>query len=194
MLAYLQGKIILKKQVQKKDRFIVLELGGKGYKIFLSKKNFENTPKLGENFKVFCYLYVRENILALYGFLNWEERELFEILLDISGVGPKAGLEISSLGPLEKLKKSIERGNQDIFDNVLGIGRKKAKKIILELSGKIGNYGTIPQKQNFSDDPAFSALINLGFSKRDVEKVLSEIPREMGTEQKIKQSLKLLGQ
>ena len=92
MIAYLEGKIILKK-----EKFIILDVNGVGYKIFLSKKTLSKLPEIDQNLKVFCFLNVRENSLDLYGFLDLKELEFFEILDAISGVGPKAALEISSL-------------------------------------------------------------------------------------------------
>ena len=188
MIAYLQGDIILKK-----EKFVILEIQGIGYKVFLSQKNLEKISDQEKFLKVFCFLFVRENVLDLYGFLSLKEQELFEILINISGVGPKASLEISSLGPLEKLKKSIEQGDGEILKGILGIGRKKAKKILLELSGKIKDFESPNKKEKILDDPAFDALVNLGFSKQDVREVIAKIPKETNTETKIKQALKMLG-
>ncbi len=187
MIAFLQGDVIIKK-----EKFIILEVAGKGYKIFISQKNIKKILE-AQSVKIFCFLYVRENILDLYGFLTWPERELFEILINISGVGPKAALEIASLGPLDQLEKSIEAGDEKIFAGILGIGSKKAKKILLELSGKIKSDKDLNTRPADPDDPAFNALINLGFSKKSVNDVLLKIPSGLDTEQKIKEALKILG-
>ena len=190
MISCLQGRIILKK-----EKFIILNVNNIGYRIFLSKKTLNSISKEVDLIKLFSFLYVRENILDLYGFLSWEERELFEFLIGISGVGPKAALEISSLGPLDKLKRAIQEGNGAIFEGILGIGRKKAKKILLELSGKIKEDEFLNKKQErATEDPAFGALVNLGFSKAAVKYALSKIPKEIeNTEEKVKEILKIIG-
>ena len=120
MISYLEGKIIFKK-----ERLLIVNVNGIGYEIFLSKNNFLKLPNIGENIKLFCYLDIGERSLRLYGFFSFEELEFFKIIRDISGVGPKSALEISGLGPIEEIKKEIEKGNEKIFDEVPGIGRKE---------------------------------------------------------------------
>ncbi len=188
MISYLEGKIILKKQ-----NFLILEVSGVGYQIFLSKRSLAKIPQIGQDLKVFCYLDIGERSLRLYGFLDYETLELFKLIRNIPGVGPKAALEISSIGPPEKIKKEIEKGNEKIFEGIPGIGKKKAKKIILELSGKLKSFSS-PEKEKIPEDEAFLALVNLGFKKEEVKKVLSQLPKEMkDPQEKIKQALKLLG-
>ena len=179
MINYLQGKVIFKK-----DKFVIIDINGLGYKVFLSQKNLSQI-KEGEQSKIFSFLYVRENALDLYGFFSWPELELFELINDISGVGPKAALEISSLGPLEKFKKAIESGDSDVFQGIAGIGPKKAKKILLEISGKI-------KEIKISDDPALAALLNLGFNKEKAREVLNKIDRNKSLEERIKEALSII--
>lgn len=189
MISYLKGEILLKK-----ERFIILDVGGVGYKVFLSKKSLSRIPQEGKPLKVFCFLNVRENILDLYGFLDFEELEFFELLDAIPGVGPRAALEISSLGSLWKVKEEILAHNEEIFEKVSGIGRKKAQTIILELSGKIREKEKKKAKKKEFPDEAIEALINLGFSRQKAREAVSKVPEEIKTtEQKIKQALKILG-
>ena len=189
MIASLQGKIILKK-----ENFIILEVSGVGYELFLSARSLERIPEISQNLKFFCYLDVGERSLKLFGFLNYEELELFKLLRNIQGIGPKAALEISSIGSPEKIKKEIKAGNEKIFEGIPGIGPKKARKIILELSGKLKNFTSVAKKEkdDFSKSESFSALVNLGFKKEEVKKVLSQLPKEMAEEKKIKEALKTL--
>jgi Holliday junction DNA helicase RuvA len=203
MISYLKGKIILKKDLGK-ERFVVLDACGVGYKVFLSKKTFSSQeiaasvastlpPRNDRSMELFCYLYVRENVMDLYGFANWEEREVFELLLGISGVGPKAAIEISALGPMEKLKKAIDTGDGKIFEGIPGIGRKRIAKILLELSGKIKGIGAPAGKAAVADeDPCVDALVNMGFSKMQARRVLEQIPKSMSEEDRIKEALKQL--
>lgn len=187
MISYLSGKIILKK-----EKFIILEVNGVGYKVFFSQKTLSKIPKIGQNLKVFCFLDVKENSLNLYGFLNSKELEFFEILETIRGVGPKAALEISSLGPLEKIKERILAQDEKLFEDIPGIGRKKAMTIILELSGKIKDISQ--REKNGELDEAEEALIGLGFPRQQVKEVLKKIPKDIKeTEDKIKEALKILG-
>ncbi|PIR72673.1 MAG: Holliday junction branch migration protein RuvA [Candidatus Nealsonbacteria bacterium CG10_big_fil_rev_8_21_14_0_10_36_24] len=187
MIAYLKGTIIIKK-----EKFIVLDVKGIGYKVFLSKKALSNLPAIGDDLKIFCFLNVRENAMELYGFLDEKELEFFEILDSIRGIGPKAALEISSLGPLDNLKERILKQDENIFAGIPGIGKKKAMAIILELSGKLRDISK--EKKISSTDEAEEGLINLGFPRQKAKLALSKVSKNIKeTEQKIKESLKILG-
>ena len=189
MISSLQGKIILKR-----EKFIILEVSGMGFEISLSKKSLDKIPQTGGNLNLFCYLDVGERSLKLYGFLNYEELELFKLLRSISGVGPKASLEISSIGPPEKIKKEIIKGNEKIFQGIPGIGSKRAKKIILELSGKLKTMVPSTKEEKIPEDETFSALLNLGFKKEEIKSALFQIPKGIqNPQEKIKQALKILG-
>ena len=221
MISCLKGKIILKKDLGK-ERFVVLDVAGVGYKVFLSKKTYDSPgfviagdsagldrdcrvggvqkheePGGPSAFELFCYLYVRENIMDLYGFADWEEREVFELLIGISGVGPKAAIEISALGPMEKIKKAIDAGDGKIFEGIPGIGKKRIAKILLELSGKIKGFGS--QEGSHAGvgviadaDPCVDALVNMGFSKTQARQSLEQISKDMSEEDRIKTALKQL--
>ena len=187
MIAYLEGKIILKK-----DKFIVLDVQGVGYKVFLSKMALSKLPEIDKILKVFCYLNVRENSLDLYGFLDSKELDFFEILENIHGIGPKVALEISSLGPLEKIKEKILSRDEKLFEGIPGIGRKRAMTIILELTGKLRDVSS--QKKTAEIDEAEEGLVNLGFPRQNAKTALSQIPKDIkDPEQKIKEALKVLG-
>jgi Holliday junction DNA helicase RuvA len=138
---------------------------------------------------VFCYQNVKEEALDLYGFLNYEELEFFEVLMDIRGVGPKSALDISALGSLEKIKDRILSQDEKIFEGIPGIGSKKASTIILELTGKIKTLG-----KSTSADEAENALVQLGFLKSAAKDALANVPPEIkNTEERVKQALKNLG-
>jgi Holliday junction DNA helicase RuvA len=184
MLYSIQGKITLRG-----ENFIVLETAtGIGFKVFLSPKNLNILPENKPELKVFTFLRFREPSIELYGFLTPEELQLFEVLNDISGIGPKTALALTSFGTLEELKKALEKGDGQIK----GVGRKKMQKIILELTGKIKEIGSkeaSPQK-----DEALDGLIALGFPAQRAKTALSQIPKEIqDTESKVKSALKILG-
>src|SRR3989338_3936625 len=121
------------------------------------------------NFKIFCFQNVKEDSVDLYGFFTYDELDFFEVLMDIHGVGPKAALEISVLGPLEKIKDRILAQDETIFAGIPGIGAKKAATIILELTRKIQMQ--MGQKKS-ATDPAEDALTQLGFSKQQAREAL----------------------
>lgn len=187
MIAYLEGKVILKK-----DKFIILEVNNVGYKAFLSHKTLSNLPEVNQNLKLFCFHNVKEDASDLYGFLTQDELEFFEILNDIRGVGPKAALEISSLGSLEKIKDSILKEDVRIFDGIPGIGTKKAMTIILELTGKIKLLDL--HKHKGQTDEAENSLVQLGFSRQQARDALNNVAPEIkDVKEKIKAALKNLG-
>jgi len=186
MIGYLKGKIILKR-----DKFIILEVNNVGYNVYLSQQNLLKLPEIGQDIKLFIYHNIKEDTSDLYGFLTYEELEFFEILNNIHGVGPKAALEISVLGPLEKIKDKILAHDEKIFSGIPGIGAKRASSIILELTGKISAITKVGSKS--SSDEAENALVQLGFSKSSVKDALSHISSELKTEDRIKQALKFLG-
>jgi len=191
MISTLQGKVIFKG-----ENFLILDIQGVGFQVFLSGKSLNKIPQIGQPLKLFTFLDVGERSLKLYGFLTFEEVEFFKILRDISGVGSKAALEIVSLDKPEKVKEEIEKGNVKILDDIPGIGPKKAKKIILELSGKLKflEPSAKKEKSDFSKDEAFTALLNLGFKKEEIKKALASLPQDIkDPQEKIKQALKTLG-
>ncbi len=186
MISFLSGKVLLKK-----DKFIIVEVANVGYKVFLSRKTLLNLPEIGGDIKLFCFHNVKEDASDLYGFLTYDELDFFEVLMDIHGVGPKAALEISVLGPLEKIKDRILAQDEKIFEGIPGIGTKKAQTIILELTGKIK---LLSGQKKSSADPAEDALTQLGFSRQQAKEALSHVPSEAKTmEERIKAALKNLG-
>lgn len=190
MINYLSGKIIYKA-----EKFVILDVNGVGYKVFVSASTLLKIPKEEQPRKFFCYLNVKENGLDLYGFLTMGELDFFELLNDIQGIGPKAALKLSVLGPLEKIKKEILAGNEKIFEGISGIGRKRVQAIILELTGKIKEAAMVgqPRKAEESDELE-DALLGLGFPKQKVKEVLKELPKDAeSAEERMKEALKRLG-
>lgn len=182
MISYLSGVIVLKT-----PKYIIIDVSGVGYKVFLSKKALSMIPEKGQALKLFCFTDVKENAINIYGFSNQEELDFFEVLESIRGVGPKAALEISSLGSLEQIKERVLAKDERIFDSIPGIGKKKAMTIILELTGKIKEIGKKPS------DEAEDALVGLGFSRQKAKASLEKIPNNLSSEERIKQALKTLG-
>jgi len=191
MISYLKGNILAKT----KESVIIVGVQGIGYEVFLPHSVLGNVSE-GEEVELFCHLEAGEKDLRLYGFFSLEQLELFKILRGISGVGPKAALEICGLDSPEHIKEEIQKGNEKILEKIPGVGRKKARKIILELSGKLKLFGEDPRKKREcqEDDEVVIALANLGFSKKQAKSVLTQLPPETkDVQERIKLALKILG-
>ena len=186
MISYLTGTIILKNAGS-----VVINVQGVGYKVFLAPQNLQSLHQ-GEVGAVFCFLYVKEDRMELYGFKNPEQLQMFEVLNTISGVGPKAGLALSSLGSIEEFQKAIKERNEQFFAGTKGIGKKKIQKIIVELTGKLDDFA-LPGKEVETDEAVY-ALVRLGFSAPEARSALQEVsPEVKDVQQRIKEALKLLG-
>ena len=187
MIAYLKGNILLKD-----SDYIILQTNGVGYKVFVPEVLFMQIKEGKENFEIFCSLQIRKDeTLELYGVPTFEALQLFEAFRDVSGIGPKAAMVLSSLGKPEDIKKAIDQRNTAYFQGIKGIGEKKVQKLILELTGKLGSFEA---GKKSSGDPIVDSLVNLGFSKAEAKDALAQLPVDVtDPEEKIKAALKLLG-
>lgn len=189
MIAFLKGKIIFKGL-----SFVILKTaGGVGYKIFIPKAAFDSYKNTNDIVKFWTHLHQREDGSELYGFENFSELEFFETLIKISGVGPKTALAFFNLASIDTLKNAIASGEAAYLTKVSGIGRKTAEKIIVELKDKFGGkYGA--EFRFKEDEDVFEALNSLGYLAKDIREAVNKIPPEIaGTENRIKEALKLLG-
>ena len=190
MISHLEGKII-----EKNEKFLVINAGGVGYRIFSHQGILEKMPAIGQNIGVWTHLYVREDTLDLYGFTEREELEFFETLISISGIGPKSALGILEVAPVMSLKQAIVSEDETFFTKVSGVGKKTAQRLILELKNKLAKT-IAPIKGSDSAEVAetMDALVSLGYKERDARKVLQEIAKDTkGVEAKVKAALKILG-
>lgn len=190
MIARIEGTII-----HKTDKFIVVDVSGVGYKVFVTTDTIGSVEQ-GAPGAFWTYTAVRENSLDLYGFASMEEMSFFELLLDVSGIGPKSALGILAVASIDTLKKAIATGDTSYLNKVSGIGRKTAEKIVIELRDKLqahkGEDGAPSTLRGDSD--VVEALKSLGYSQNDARDALKEIPSTIeGTNARIKQALKILG-
>jgi len=181
MISYIKGEI-----VKIGLDFVVIENNNMGYFINTSFNTIKML-KEGEKFKIYTYMHIREDILALYGFLKPEEIDMFKKLITVSGVGPKAGLAVLSTYDINTIKAIILKDDALKMSKVPGVGKKTASKIILELKDKVGTVegldnsdkalveyvSTISNDSDSSD--VVNALIALGFSQFEANKTLEEI-------------------
>jgi len=191
MIGYLTGKIILLKPTQ-----ILLDVNGVGYEVRISINTFEKLA--GKNtISLHIYTNVKEDSITLFGFYSEAEKEMFELLISISGVGPKSALSLLSGISTDELRQAIVSSNVERIIAVPGIGRKTAERLILELKNKVREIkeeGVSTSKPSLQKE-AVSALTTLGYnlvsSEKAVNKILSELP-ECSLEELIKRSLQEL--
>ncbi len=190
MISYLEGAV-----VSSSEKFAVVLVGGVGYKVFLSQSASDRIRHIGDAVKVFTHLHVREDALDLYGFFDAAELELFEMLLTVSGIGPKMALAIISIDKPSVLAGAIVREDAVFLTKISGIGNKMAQKIILELKEKIGRLSfKAEDAEGALDADAIDALVSLGWHMKDARDALKKVPKEIAqTELRIKSALKLLG-
>jgi len=192
MFEYLNGKI-----EYKKENYFVVDVGGVGYRVFSSQFGLENI-RVGQVEMVYIYNVIREDTFDLYGFLSLEERHMFEMLISISGVGPKAALSVLSILEPSRLALAIVTNDGSAIAKASGIGAKTAARICLELSNKIskesldigGSVVGRPMAAPTSD--AEMALLALGFGGNDVRNVLKSVEGS-STDEIIKKALLMLG-
>ena len=189
MYDYIKGKL-----ARKAENYAVVEANGVGYKILTTQSSLANI-KEGEVI-FYTYLYVREDIFDLYGFSTIEERSAFELLISVSGVGPKAAVAILSVVTASELAIAIVTNQPTTITAAQGVGNKMAQKIILELKDKIknqdikpSNYSAVPVPE---EDDTVNALVALGYNQGEIVTALRDVPTEYSVEEKIKYGLKNL--
>ncbi len=169
MISHLRGKII-----DKGVRFCILDVSGLGYKIYASDESLRGA-KMGETASFWTHLAVRENALDLYGFANKDSLGLFELLITISGIGPKTALGVINVASPQTLRRAVSSGDLAYLTKVSGIGRKLAEKIILELREKLSAYGGDEHEDLKGETDALEALKSLGYSERESRDALKKI-------------------
>ena len=193
MFAYIKGSLEIKK-----NNYVVIDVNGVGYKIFMSQKGIETLDEIGNIVKVYTYYYVREDNISLYGFTTNEELRMFELLLSVSGIGAKSAITmLSAISPSE-FAISVISNDTSKLTKVPGIGNKTAARIILELKDKLKTEQAIEKdekteevvsKQEINEE-ALAALQVLGYNKKEVEKILEKFDSSnMTVEEIIKAAL-----
>lgn len=204
MYAYIKGKVEFKS-----NEYIIIEAGGIGYKIFTSAQTLSRIGNAGEDAKVYTHLYVREDIFALYGFYSVEELAMFELLISVSGVGPKAAISLMSVISPSKFGVAVITDDYKSLTKAQGIGNKMAQRIILELKDKLkkqqlddfthnnccleDNKKTQSFSESSKASEAISALVVLGYTAIEASRAVSSVySEELDLESIIKSSLKNL--
>lgn len=187
MIGQISGQI-----THKAERFAIILAGGVGYKVFLTPETLKPLlikPEI--KYTLWTYLAVRENALDLYGFREKSELDFFELLLSVSGIGPKSALAILSIAPPDVLTKAIASGDSSYLTKVSGIGKKSAEKIIVELRDKVGTLETGENLRETGE--AIDALQALGYTLREAREALQRVSADISdTGEKVKAALKFL--
>jgi Holliday junction DNA helicase RuvA len=186
MIGNIEGTVVIKRA-----GFVILSAGGVGYKIAATREALASCT-VGETVALWTHLVVREDSLDLYGFRGEDELHFFELLLTVSGVGPKSALAILDLAPVETLRSAIAQGNAQYLTKVSGVGRKTAEKIVLELREKVGAGVAGAALQG--DEDALEAMKSLGYTLHEARDALRKVPHEItGGSERLRAALKILG-
>lgn len=189
MIYSVSGRLALKEA-----NFAVVESGGLGLKLFVSKQTLNGLPLFGTEVKFFCHLHVREDALDLFGFTSSDELEFFEMLISVSGVGPKSALAILDTAPLDELSAAIKEGRPDLLTRAAGIGRKTAERVIVELRSKVqsSKSGAVVEKMQ-TDSDLVEALMSLGYHRDQARAALGKVDEGVvGTEARLRAALGIL--
>lgn len=188
MIGRIEGEVVVKR-----EGGVIVSAGGVGYKLAITAQTASMLHP-GEKAALWTHLAVRENALDLYGFADEESLRLFELLLMVSGIGPKSALAILDIAHPETLRSAIAEGNAGYLTKVSGIGKKTAEKIVLELREKVGVGEASHQRILSGDEEALEAMRALGYSLAEAREMLREVPPSFktGTE-RLREALRIAG-
>ena len=172
---------------------LMIKANGVGYKVFVPSK-LRQGLKADQPLSVYIHTHVREDALDLYGFASLDELRLFELIINISGIGPKTGLLLLNFG-VDEITVAVSKADLDFFTAIPRLGKKNAQKIIIELKPKLGDLEDL----NLADESpetnqALQALVGLGFSKKEALAALRQSPADLDLELRVSTALKYLGQ
>lgn len=198
MLAYIKGTLEMKM-----TGYIVIDVGGLGYKVFMSESGIDKLGNIGETVKVHTYYKVREDDISIFGFNTNEELRMFELILSVSGVGAKTALTIIAVTEPSEFAIAVISDDVSYLTKIPGIGAKSAQRIILELKDKMKKENSITKTKNLKlkeavvdsskVDEAISALQVLGYNKKEIEKVFMKLDKkDLSTEDLIRKGLGML--
>lgn len=189
MIGHLRGTVIALR-----ESTLILDIQGVGYKVAVLKELIARTA-VGAELDLWTHLAVREDILDLYGFQAEEELAFFELLLSVSGIGPKSALSILDIASVETLRSAIAAGNASYLTTVSGIGKKTAEKIVLELKDKVKKLAGDSAGVLRGDQEALEAMRSLGYSAAEARDALRAVPQEIESgNDRLREALRLLGQ
>lgn len=188
MIAHVYGVV-----VEKFNSTVIVDVNGVGYEVQVAIGDFD-ASMLGEQIKLHTYHHIREQSQELFGFSSLAAKKMFELLITVQGVGPKAALSILSLGDSEQVRNAIANSDSDYITKASGVGKRIAERVVVDLSDKVGlavqitrNSSNINQPIN---DEALEALIALGYSLADASRALESVPIDLPTASRVTQALR----
>lgn len=190
MIAQLEGAI-----VDANTRYVVLDVHGVGYKVWIGSEQLQKKANVSpEKIRIWTYLSVRENALDLYGFADAEELETFELLITISGIGPKTAAGILNVVSIATIRSAVASNDPSYLTKVSGIGKKNADKIVRELSDKLGVLESdMPTESMRHESDVIEALKSLGYAEREAREAIKKVPADSGSAgERVKKALKIL--
>jgi holliday junction DNA helicase RuvA len=174
MIAHLRGRLLSKHPNQ-----LVVETAGVGYEVNISVPAFSELPANGSEVALHIYTHVREDLIALYGFIRLAEKQLFEKLITVSGIGPKLAITILSGMAADEMARAIRGNDLTRLTRIPGIGKKTAERMVLELRDKLpeaaGSSAPAVPAMSALEEDVLSALVNLGYQRAAAEKVLASV-------------------
>lgn len=188
MIGHLEGDVI-----GVRAGYAIVSAQGVGYKVYATRETLRGASE-GSRIAVWTHLAVREDALDLYGFAEEADLNFFELLLMVSGIGPKSALAILDIAEVETLRSAIAQGNDSYLTKVSGIGKKTAAKIILELREKVGAGSVEAARVLEGEEDALEAMRSLGYSLQESRDALRKVPASItSTNDRLREALKLLG-
>jgi Holliday junction DNA helicase RuvA len=192
MIAHVFGTV-----AEKFNNSVIVDVHDIGYEVQVATPDFERAL-LGETVKFYTYHHIREQSQELYGFSSLAAKKLFELLITVQGVGPKAALAILSLGESELVRNAIASGDTAFVSKASGVGKRTAERVIVDLSDKVGlvvHYANAPIQTELNvNDEALEALMALGYNLNDASKALENIPNDLPTAKRVTLALRDTGQ
>ncbi len=189
MIAHVSGEV-----VEKFDGTLIIDVGGLGYEVLVAVDDFDHA-KLHDRVKLYVHDHLRENAHDLFGFVSLAAKKLFQMLITVSGVGPRMALNILSLGSAEQVRSAIANDDVSYVQQAAGVGKRIAERVTNELHDKVGlptlQFAGSPAKASGSDD-ALDALVALGYSLQHATHALSKVDAGQDIQARIKQALKVL--
>ncbi len=201
MIAYLSGKLL-----EKEANLVIIDVGGVGYEVTIPLSTFYDLGEIGEDVSLRIFTYVREDALQLFGFKTVRERELFLLLISVSGIGPKSAITALSGMSADEIIGAIRQNNLARLNSIPGVGKKTAERLVIELRDKIAKLSAVSSEEMKAEgipqtsgddvyDDAISALVNLGYQSSAAEKALKQAMQEgteMSVQKLLRKSLQLL--
>ena len=190
MIAHLKGIL-----TEKFDNSVIIDVHGVGYEVALSTIDFD-ALNLNDEVKLYTYHHVREQAEELFGFTSLAAKKLFELLISVQGIGPKAGIAILSLAPVEEVRNAIANADAAYVAKASGVGKKSAERVIVDLRDKVGlptYYGRKNEPAavvKIENDEALDALMALGLNLADATKALEGVDANLSVEERIRAALK----